>query len=196
MASVPAHMDGGDPVRLAVENDLETHFETSIGVTLSCLAPPFLGLTHRPGARRQRSSVETNVSQGDGGEGRAGRVHPTGHRPASRTTSEKDTRSRDGARRGRQKAACRVTAVSQPTKCHWVAWCHTCPARRAGGVSHTGGLPLGSRPPGGGTPGGTPCLLALCSRLMAPRRKAAPGEGTENRQVGSGFPQGCREGVC
>lgn len=55
---------------------------------------------------------------------------------------------------------------------------------------------FGVAPPRWGHTRGTPCLLALCSRLMAPRRKAAPGEGTENRQVGPGFPQGCREGVC
>lgn len=159
MASVPAHMDGGDPVRLALENDLETHFETSIRVTLSCWRPPSLGSPTGP-ARAGKGRQWKRTSAKAMGVGEAGRVHPTGHRPASRTTSEKDTRSRDGARRGRQKAACRVTAVSQPTKCHWVAWCHTCPARRAGGVSHTGGLPLGSRPPGGGTPGGHPvCWL-------------------------------------
>lgn len=159
MASVPAHMDGGDPVRLALENDLETHFETSIGVTLSCLAPPFLGLTHRPGAGRQRSSVETNVSQGDGGGG--GRVVSTRRdidRPA-----EPHPRRTLGLRTAHDVVGRKPPAESLPsrrTKCHWVAWCHTCPARRAGGVSHTGGLPLGSRPPGGGTPGGHPvCWL-------------------------------------
>lgn len=195
MASVPAHMDGGDPVRLALENDLETHFETSIGVTLSCLAPPFLGLTHRPGACRQRSSVETNVSQGDGGGGGAGRVHPTGHRPASRTTSEKDTRSQDSARRGRQKAACGVTAVSQDKVSLGGLVPHVSSSQSRRGEPHRRPA-FGVAPPRWGHTRGTPCLLALCSRLMAPRRKAAPGEGTENRQVGPGFPQGCREGVC
>lgn len=163
MASVPAHMDGGDPVRLAVENDLETHFETLIRVTLSCWRP--LPGAHPPARRAQAKVVSGNERQPRRrGWGEGGSCPPDGTLTGQQNQSEKDTRSRDGARRGRQKAACRVTAVSQPTKCHWVAWCHTCPARRAGGVSHTGGLPLGSRPPGGGTPGGHPvCWLYALS---------------------------------
>lgn len=193
MASVPAHMDGGDPVRLAVENDLETHFETSIRVTLSCWRP--LPGAHPPARRAQAKVVSGNERQPRQWGG--GRSCPPDGTSTSQQNHIREGHSVSGRRttwsaESRLQSHCRL-AADKVSLGGLVPHVSSSQSRR--GEPHRRPA-FGVAPPRWGHTRGTPCLLALCSRLMAPRRKAAPGEGTENRQVGPGFPQGCREGVC